>query len=385
MQAASLPTEAVQPSGAARTDTLENAAADTLRLTHVVGGTVVDGRSRRPLEGVSVDTPSEGYFTVTNRDGVFLIKSDRPVTRITFSCIGYETRTVRLAAGGTSPSGTDPGESADPDNPLYIRLVPSSELLNEAMVVDGDPRAVVLDALERIPFNYPSGLEQFDCFYRETVQKRQRFVSVAEAVTELQKFPYRHHDIHGDRVAVKVGRQLVSPRPGDTLSVKVQGGPAQGVMMDAVKNRGILLDPGELSLYGMELLPPCRIDGRLHFTVRIFPRALLTEYPLYTGLLYIDCETLAFSRMELSLDMSDREKATRMIAEFLLDKHANKDAISKAIKAKESDLVGSMASEGTTPRQLTDLLGSLCDLTSGSGDKGTPIIWIQGYFDNYTM
>ena len=64
---------------------------------------------------------------------------------------------------------------------------------------------------------------------------------------------------------------------------------------------------------------------------------------------------------------------------------ALKDAISDAIKAKDSDLVGNMASEGTTPRQLTDLLGSLCDLTSGSGDKGTPIIWIQGYFDNFTM
>ena len=64
---------------------------------------------------------------------------------------------------------------------------------------------------------------------------------------------------------------------------------------------------------------------------------------------------------------------------------ALKEAISDAIKAKDADLVGNMASEGTTPRQLTDLLGSLCDLTSGSGDKGTPIIWIQGYFDNYTM
>lgn len=61
-----------------------------------------------------------------------------------------------------------------------------------------------------------------------------------------------------------------------------------------------------------------------------------------------------------------------------------KDAISKSIKAKSSNLVGNMASQGTTPRQLTDLIGSLCDLTSGSGDKGTPIIHIQGYFDNFT-
>ena len=61
-----------------------------------------------------------------------------------------------------------------------------------------------------------------------------------------------------------------------------------------------------------------------------------------------------------------------------------KEAIANSIKAKEENLVGNMASQGTTPRQLTDLLGSLCDLTSGSGDKGTPIILIQGYFDNFT-
>lgn len=61
-----------------------------------------------------------------------------------------------------------------------------------------------------------------------------------------------------------------------------------------------------------------------------------------------------------------------------------KEAISNSIKAKQGNLVGNMASQGTTPRQLTDLIGSLCDLTSGSGDKGTPIILVQGYFDNYT-
>lgn len=60
-----------------------------------------------------------------------------------------------------------------------------------------------------------------------------------------------------------------------------------------------------------------------------------------------------------------------------------KQAISEYIRNKESNLVGTMATQGTTPRQLTDLIGSLCDLTSGSGDKGTPIIYIQGYFDNY--
>ena len=61
-----------------------------------------------------------------------------------------------------------------------------------------------------------------------------------------------------------------------------------------------------------------------------------------------------------------------------------KKAISESIRKKDGDLVGNMASQGTTPRQLTDLIGSLCDLTSGSGDKGTPVVLVQGYFDNYT-
>lgn len=67
-----------------------------------------------------------------------------------------------------------------------------------------------------------------------------------------------------------------------------------------------------------------------------------------------------------------------------LEGDALKEAIKGVIRTKDANLTGKMVSEGTTPRRLTDLIGSLCDLTSGSGDKGTPIVWIQGYFDNYT-
>lgn len=67
-----------------------------------------------------------------------------------------------------------------------------------------------------------------------------------------------------------------------------------------------------------------------------------------------------------------------------LSGEALKEAISNSIKQKNDNLVGNMASQGTTPRRLTDLIGSLCDLTSGSGDKGTPVVLVQGYFDNFT-
>ena len=79
--------------------------------------------------------------------------------------------------------------------------------------------------------------------------------------------------------------------------------------------------------------------------------------------------------------MSDNKKKRILLK---LSGEALKDAIKQKILEKESNLVGQMVSEGTTPRRLTDLIGSLCDLTSGSGDKGTPIVYIQGYFDNYT-
>ena len=67
-----------------------------------------------------------------------------------------------------------------------------------------------------------------------------------------------------------------------------------------------------------------------------------------------------------------------------LSGEALRDAIKAKIQKKDADLYGQMVSEGTTPRRITDLIGSLCDLTSGSGDKGTPIVLVQGYFDNYT-
>ncbi len=68
-----------------------------------------------------------------------------------------------------------------------------------------------------------------------------------------------------------------------------------------------------------------------------------------------------------------------------LEGEALREAVKKSIISKDNDLKGDMASQGTTPRQLTDLIGSLCDLTSGSGDKGTPVVLIQGYFDNYAQ
>ena len=169
------------------------------------------------------------------------------------------------------------------------------------------------EAYSRIPNNYPSGTEYHDCFYRETIRKRQRYIDISEAVTLLQKRSYSNLDTWGDRVAVRVGRRLVSPKRSDTLGVQVLGGPVQAAVLDVVKCRDFLLSPEEIGKYELEMLNPVLVDGRMQYQIRISPRAVLSEYPLYHGLIYIDRESLAFTRMELSLDMSDREKATRIM------------------------------------------------------------------------
>ena len=108
-------------------------------------------------------------------------------------------------------------------------------------------------------------------------------------------------------------------------------------------------------------------------------------YVIFTLLLFLFVLFVWFRRQlnrEKLINKSIQEALKNGIDPYLQE--ALKNAISESIKAKQSNLVGNMASQGTTPRQLTDLIGSLCDLTSGSGDKGTPIVLIQGYFDNYT-
>lgn len=264
----------------------------TLRFK--VEGRVVDRFSGKALEGVDVSAPDEGYYTVTNTDGNFTLKSDKKISRMTFSFPGYVSSTAY------------PKEKK-----LHVKLSPVNNLLDEALVISGDPRKIMDEAISRIEDNYPSSAEQFDCFYRETVKKRQRYIDISEAVTVMKKTSYMLRDVHKDAVAVKVGRRLISPKASDTLSVKVVGGPVQGALLDIVKSADMLLNPNELNRYQLTMLPPKEIDGRMNFVIGLTPWINDTPYPLYYGKVYIDRENLSFSRFELSLDMSDKSKATR--------------------------------------------------------------------------
>ncbi len=268
------------------------AFGQTDSLRYVVRGTVVDATGGKPLGYVSVTLPGTNYATVTNQDGVFVIKSDQQPRFVAFSLLGYKPQTV----------------PADREQMMHVSLSRGQFTLDPAQVVSADPLTLLMDAIYRINANGPDQAELFDCFYRETVQKRQRFIYISEAVTKMYKSPYRLN-FSRDRAAVEKSRLLQSPRKTDTLAVKVLGGPTQAVDLDLVKLRTFILDRDDLENYLLEMMDPVMLDNRRQFVIRLIPAAD-KDFALHNGLIYIDQESLAFSRIELSLDVSDPAKAT---------------------------------------------------------------------------
>lgn len=262
-----------------------------------VSGTVVSHANGRPLSGVSIS--GGGQTVVTNDDGFFQLKADSLLKAVNVSHVGYYSQHLTLS-------------DANAQHQLSIRLRPTSIQLKEVLVVAyADPRELIEAAISKIPQNYSRQPELHHCFYRETAMKRQHHIMVAEGVVDMYKSGYSH-GTGRDRVAIRKGRRLLSPRKGDTLSVKVTGGPVTPVQLDLVKNLDLLLNKDDLDCYELKMEAPTATDDRPQYVVSLTP-ARVMPWPLYYGRLYIDQQTLAITRAELSLDMRDRDKATRQM------------------------------------------------------------------------
>ena len=260
-----------------------------------LSGKVTDAKTRKPMAHVSVTDRSVG--TVTNEAGEFTLKLQKAPKTVTFSCLGYKTQRLDASAmGGVR---------------VEVRLEPSSVMLDEIVVRGADAKELVLRTMEKIYDNYPDEPNLLRGFYRETVEKRSHFTSISEGVVDVYKTGYDKDDWR-DGVAILKGRRLLSQRPSDTLSVKLQGGPVMPIMLDVVKQRDILLNEEELNNYTFRYVTMSKADDRNQYVVEIAPLYVL-PYALYRGRLYIDQETLAFTRIDLSLDMSDPGKVTQMI------------------------------------------------------------------------
>lgn len=257
-----------------------------------LSGIVTDAKSGNPIAQATV--AMAGVSVVTNDDGMFTLKVKPAAGTLTVSHIGYRTVRVKVSDNHSAP--------------VTVRLQPTAIQLKEVVVWNEDPWKLIEQALEKVPDNYNTTPQLYRCFYRETAQKRSRYIYVAEGVVDMYKTGYQK-TVYRDRVAIVKGRRLVSPKQSDTLGVKVLGGPTLPVQLDVVKNTAFLLNQEELSKYTLGMAPAAVIDDRLQYVITLTPY-VEQSYPLSYGKLYIDRETLAFTRVELSLDMSDRQKAS---------------------------------------------------------------------------
>ena len=260
----------------------------------VISGTVTNSRTGAVIPQATVGAEGERTSVITNDEGYFTLKLDKTPSALIVSHLGFERLRHPLSSSSTSP--------------LSIRLKPTSIELQEVVVWTENPRDLVYLALSKVPENYSTKPVLYKCFYREAAMKRKHFIYVAEGVVDMYKTSYRQDMLH-DRVAIKKGRRLLSPKESDTLGVKVAGGPVMPLYFDLVKNLDFLLNEEDLSNYEFKMDGFEVIDDRVQYVVRLSPR-VWTPWALFNGKLYIDRTNLSISRAELTLDMRDTPRAT---------------------------------------------------------------------------
>ena len=276
---------------------------EAMKTEFTVSGVVRDKESRKKLENVAVGLVGTPIGTVTNAEGVFSLKIPHmdTIPQLELSHIGYMN--ARFSA--SAPEGSNNMHAT-------ILMIPIALQLNEVVAYGNSARSIVEEALERIPKNYPSGESMTSAFYRETVQKGHRYISISEAMLDVYKTSYRQRTSDRDKVQIDKARKLLSQKQSDTLGVKVVGGPNLPLFMDVVKNAYALFDEETLDYYSFVQEPSVFIDDRLQYVISFRPRVKL-DYALYVGRVFIDREHLAFTRAEFELDLSDRERAIAAI------------------------------------------------------------------------
>lgn len=266
-----------------------------------LSGTIKERAHKKRLPEVNITVMGSNISTVTNADGYFSIKAPRERLKAGLRAerIGYKTLMI------------SPEDLMEKKNAV-VWMHPSGTMLDEVTVYGADPRSLIETAINRIPRNYPSDPNFFSAFYRETIQKGKRYIGVSEAVMDVSKKPYRMRSTDGDRVRVVKGRRLMSQNSKDTLAVKIMGGPTLPVILDVVKNPDVFFNLSELGYYDFRLEPMDMIDDRPQYVISFKP-IVKVDYALNIGKVYIDMETLSFTRAEFSLDVSDKAKATRAV------------------------------------------------------------------------
>lgn len=261
-------------------------------------GEIVDATNGRPLVFATITLENNNISTVSNTEGDFLLKVPPEINEgtIVVSFLGYTTRRIPLSDLNR--------------NGNRITLdVSITELPEVNISIPKNARVLVKETMRKKGENYFDDPTLMTAFYRETIKKRRRNVSLSEAVVNIYKAPY--NSPRQDAVTIYKARKSTDYTKLDTLALKLQGGPFNTLFVDIMKYPEYIFTERSMDKYRFSFDRSTRINDQLIYVVNFAQKKGIFE-PLYQGKLYIDAEKKILTSAIFSLNITDKEEASRM-------------------------------------------------------------------------
>jgi len=269
-------------------------------------GEVIDENTNKPLIFASLTLNGTNISTVTNTEGEFLLKIPSNITegKVMIAFLGYKTKEIPLSNFSTEKNKITLEESV-------------TELAEVNVVVPRDAADLVRETLASKGQNYFSDPTLMTAFYRETIKKRRRNVSLSEAVVNIYKTPYSSN--RRDAVQLYKARKSTDYSKLDTLALKLQGGPFNTLFVDVMKYPEYIFNESTFDKYLFSFDKSTTIDGRLIFVIN-FKQNPVYDEQLYKGKLFIDSQNKTLTSAIYQLHITDKDRAARL---FVRKKPAN--------------------------------------------------------------
>jgi hypothetical protein len=260
-------------------------------------GKITDKKNGKALAFAGLIVAGTNISTISNSEGEFSLKIPNEVLdpKVTVSYIGYKNRSIALADLKSEKT--------------RIEMEATSILLPELNVIAKDAEVLIRTVLERRAQNYFNTPTPMTAFYRETIKKNRSYVSLAEAVVEIDKQPYTSYK--PDAARLYKARKKADYAKLDTLSFKLQGGPFNSLYLDIMKYPEFIFTEDMIGNYQFSFDHSTYTDNRLIYVVDFKQRPNKTE-PLYYGKLYIDAQNMALQSAVFSLNITDKDASAAM-------------------------------------------------------------------------
>lgn len=272
-------------------------------------GSVVDSKTKKPLEFATLLINGTNISTITNTQGDFLLKAPKKYSnrRVTVSFLGYTSKVVSLSDLNNENS--------------IVRLETYIEELSEVNINVKNAMSLVQEMLKRKGDNYYNDDLKMTSFYRETIKKRRTYISLSEAVIEIYKQPYTTDK--SDILKIYKARKSTDYNKLDTIAFKLRGGPFNTSYIDIMKNTAMIFDEDMVNVYDFTFDISTKIDNRYIHVVNFKQKKHINE-PYFYGKLYIDAQTLALTNAKFYLNLENKQKASRY---FIIKKPKNADVL----------------------------------------------------------